>query len=47
MVDAVSKCNLHAAFEGLCYCELRLPHMVMVMCACMYIGVCMHVHIHM
>lgn len=21
-------CNLHAAFEGLCYCHLRLPHLV-------------------
>ncbi|XP_064402709.1 uncharacterized protein LOC135348427 isoform X3 [Halichondria panicea] len=23
----VSECNLHAAFEGLCYCTLRLPYL--------------------
>ena len=25
MAGPESECNLHAAFEGLCYCELRLP----------------------
>ena len=25
-----ARCNLHAAFEGLCYCHLRLPQLVSV-----------------
>ena len=25
-----ARCNLHAAFEGLCYCHLRLPSLVSV-----------------
>lgn len=28
MVGRSADCNLHAAFEGLCYCHLRLPHLV-------------------
>ena len=27
-VTSTSECNLHKAFEGLCYCMLRLPPMV-------------------
>ena len=26
--DKKSLCNLHATFEGLCYCRLRLPYLV-------------------
>lgn len=26
--DSQSLCNLHATFEGLCYCNLRLPYLV-------------------
>ena len=26
--DPQSLCNVHAAFEGLCYCNLRLPCLV-------------------
>ena len=25
-----AQCNLHAAYEGLCYCELRLPKLVLL-----------------
>ena len=28
MVGETADCNLHAAFEGLCYCRLYLPHLV-------------------
>ena len=28
LVGGPAKCNLHAAFEGLCYCRLRLPQLV-------------------
>ena len=28
MITPASECNLHEAFEGLCYCTLRLPPMV-------------------
>lgn len=29
-----AKCNLHVTFEGLCYCNLRLPELVMNECKC-------------
>ena len=28
LVGHAAECNLHAAFEGLCYCILRLPPLV-------------------
>ena len=28
LVGDTAECNLHAAFEGLCYCQLRLPQLV-------------------
>lgn len=28
VVGSEALCNLHATFEGLCYCELRLPLLV-------------------
>ena len=28
LVGDAAECNLHAAFEGLCYCQLRLPQLV-------------------
>ena len=36
-VGAPARCNLHAAFEGLCYCHLRLPALV---CVCVCVCVC-------
>ena len=42
MWDDIAQCNLHASFEGLCYCHLRLPHLVcacgMCVCAASHIG---------
>lgn len=28
--DGQARCNLHAAYEGLCYCRLRLPTLVLI-----------------